>query len=393
MGNEDWRDISHTGPGTLAGRYLRTFWQPVYRTQDLVAGRAMPIRVMSEDYTLFRGASGQVYLVDADCAHRGTQLSVGWVQGEAIRCRYHGWMFDGSGQCVDQPLEDQPFCERIRIRSYPVQEYLGLIFSYLGDGEAPAIKRLPDADRPGYLEAGPPEYWPCNFMTRIDNDSRHVVYTHMESWVRMGAPMRSGPSNLVAEETEYGVRTYAPPKPGQVQRYTYFHMPNINQVRSPRIEGTLEDARNLEADRFFWRVPVDDENCVNFVVDYIPLTPAEAEAYGRRRQEAGEASPAELNALGEQILAGRLRIEDLPADMSIYKLFWIEDYVTQVGQRQRTKDRPEHLGSTDVGVILKRKIWERELKALAEGSPLKQWRSPAGLADTQEKRHFASVNS
>jgi hypothetical protein len=138
-------------------------------------------------------------------------------------------------------------------------------------------------------------------MTRIDNDSRHVVYTHMESWLRMGAPMRSGPSNLRAEETDYGVVTYAPAKPGQVQRFTYFHMPNINQVRSPRIEGTIEDARNLEADRFFWRVPVDDDNCVNFVVDYIPLTPEQAELYRDRRREAGEASPAELNALGEQI--------------------------------------------------------------------------------------------
>jgi 5,5'-dehydrodivanillate O-demethylase len=78
--------------------------------------------------------------------------------------------------------------------------------------------------------------------------------------------------------------------------------------------------------------------------------------------------------------------------MSIYKLFWIEDYVTQVGQRQRGRERPEHLGSTDVGVILKRKIWERELKALAEGKPLKDWVSPAGLAEKQEKRHFASVS-
>jgi 5,5'-dehydrodivanillate O-demethylase len=273
-----------------------------------------------------------------------------------------------------------------------VQEYLGLIFAYLGEGEPPPMRRFPDAERPGYLEAGPPEYWPCNFMTRIDNDSRHVVFTHRESWLRMGAPMGAGPAHLQAEETEYGVRTFGPPRPGHVQRYTFFHMPNINQVRSPRIEGTVEDARNLEADRFFWRVPVDDDNCVNFVVDYIPLGPEEAEAYRQRRQAAPLASPAELNAIGEQILAGKLRIEDLPQDMSIYKTFWIEDYVTQIGQRQREgRERPEHLGNTDVGVALKRAIWQRELRALAEGRPLKEWRSVSGLAETQEKRHFASA--
>ena len=57
-------------------------------------------------------------MVDTACAHRGTQLSVGWVEGENVRCRYHGWMYDGTGQCVEQPLEDRPFCERIRIKSY-----------------------------------------------------------------------------------------------------------------------------------------------------------------------------------------------------------------------------------------------------------------------------------
>src|SRR5688500_11998460 len=170
MTAEHWRDIIHTGPVTLAGRYLRTFWQPIYRVSDLPPGRAMPIRIMSEDFTLYRGEGGAAHLVDAACAHRGTQLSVGWVEGDNVRCRYHGWAYDGSGQCVEQPLEDRPFCERIRITSYPVQEYLGLIFAYLGDGEPAPIKRFPDAERPGYLEAGPPEYWPANYMTRIDND-------------------------------------------------------------------------------------------------------------------------------------------------------------------------------------------------------------------------------
>jgi 5,5'-dehydrodivanillate O-demethylase oxygenase subunit len=394
MASEPWKDITHTGPSTLAGRYLRSFWQPVRRASDLLAGRALPITIMSEDYTLYRGESQQVYLVDTACAHRGTQLSVGWVEGENVRCRYHGWMYDGSGQCVEQPLEDRPFCERIRIRSYPVQERFGLIFAYLGEGEPPPMKSLPDLEREGYVEAGPPEYWPCNFMTRIDNDSRHIIYTHRESFTRAGTFRPGGPAHLQAEETEYGVRTFGPRPAGQPQRSTIFHMPNINQVRSPRIEGTVEDAQNLEADRFFWRVPVDDDNCINFVVDYMPLTPEQAEAYRERRHAQPEASPAELNAYGEAILAGKMTIEELPRDMSIYKTFWIEDYVTQIGQRQtKGRVRPEHLGATDVGVILKRRIWERELRALHEGRPLKEWVSPAGLTELQENRHFMSVGS
>src|SRR6266545_6845813 len=101
----DWSDFVHTGPGTLAGRYLRTFWHPVFRSQDLKPGKTAPIRIMSEDFTLYRGESGTAHAVAFRCAHRGTQLSTGWVEGENIRCRYHGWMYDAGGQCLQQPAE------------------------------------------------------------------------------------------------------------------------------------------------------------------------------------------------------------------------------------------------------------------------------------------------
>ena len=113
----DYRDFVHTGPGTLAGRYMRRFWQPVYRAKDLPAGHAKPIKIMNEEFTLFRGESGKPQVVAFRCAHRGAQLSAGWVEGECIRCMYHGWKYDASGQCVEQPAEEKPFVEKIRIRS------------------------------------------------------------------------------------------------------------------------------------------------------------------------------------------------------------------------------------------------------------------------------------
>src|SRR5262249_53035312 len=134
-GKPDYQDFSHTGPGTLAGRYLRRFWQPVARAEDLPPGRARPIRVMNEDFTLYRGESGTPHVVAPRCAHRGTQLSTGWVEGDCIRCFYHGWKYDASGQCVEMPAEDPTFPPRIKVASYPTQEYLGLIFAYFGDAE------------------------------------------------------------------------------------------------------------------------------------------------------------------------------------------------------------------------------------------------------------------
>ena len=109
MSNKNYKDFVHTGPGTLAGQYMRLFWQPVYRAQDLAPGQAVPIRIMSEDFTLYRGEGGISHLVAFRCAHRGTQLSVGWVEEDCIRCFFYGWKYDGSGQCVEQPVEVQDF--------------------------------------------------------------------------------------------------------------------------------------------------------------------------------------------------------------------------------------------------------------------------------------------
>ncbi len=382
MAEAEYLDFARTGPGTLAGRYLRSFWQPVSRAVDLPAGKAVPVRLMGEDFTLDRGESGDTHLVDFRCAHRGTQLSVGWVEGDCIRCRYHGWMYDGSRQCVEQPGEDEAFASRVRIRSYPTQEYLGLVFAYLGAGEPPPLHRFPDFERPGLIEAGMPEIWPCNYFNRIDNDPSHVPYTHRESQLRTGKEALIGAREVTATETEYGVAS-AVLSPNRPPFYVHFHMPNINQTRSMiRVEGSIEDAQRLFVDRLFWRLPIDDTNCISYIVDMLHLSGEEAEAYKeRRRQAAGQSDGAALNEMSEQILAGKMTIEDSPQDMSMYKLFWVEDYATQVGQGAIPERPAEHLGRGDATVILKRRIWQRELKALAEGAPLKEWTEPAGLAD------------
>jgi nitrite reductase/ring-hydroxylating ferredoxin subunit len=171
----DWTDFVHTGPGTLAGRYLRSFWQPVARSQDLVAGRPQRVRIMSEDFTLYRGQSDQAHLLEARCPHRGTYLSTGWVEDDDLRCFYHGWKFDSTGQCVEQPAEDADFCRKIRIRSYPVEEYLGLVFAYLGEGDPPAMYRFPTWEAPDAgVRNAYPMVWPCNYFQFLENGVDHV---------------------------------------------------------------------------------------------------------------------------------------------------------------------------------------------------------------------------
>ncbi|MDX1486015.1 MAG: Rieske 2Fe-2S domain-containing protein, partial [Alphaproteobacteria bacterium] len=134
-------DLEPVGPGTPAGRYLRLFWQPVMRAKDLAPGRAKPLEILGEKFTIYRGADGAAHVVGYRCPHRGTPLSLGWVEGDGLRCRYHGWKFDCRGQCLEQPNEDRPFAEKVAMPSYPTEEYVGLIFAYLGEGAAPPFPR------------------------------------------------------------------------------------------------------------------------------------------------------------------------------------------------------------------------------------------------------------
>ena len=174
----EFADMEEVGPGTPAGRYLRRFWQPVMRVRDLPKGKAKPIEIMSEKFTIYRGEDGTSHMVAFRCPHRGTQMSLGWVEGNSIRCRYHGWRYEGSGRCVEQPNEDRPFCDKVTLPTYPTREYLGLIFAYLGDGEPPAFRLLPDMDRPGVIVTDPVEVVPCSYWNKLDNDHGHIPWVH-----------------------------------------------------------------------------------------------------------------------------------------------------------------------------------------------------------------------
>jgi 5,5'-dehydrodivanillate O-demethylase oxygenase subunit len=379
----DYSDFTHTGPGTLAGRYLRRFWQPVYRATDLAPGWAKPVRILGEDFTLYRGEGGTPHLVAYRCAHRGTQLSTGWVEGDCIRCFYHGWKYDGSGQCVEMPAEDASFPPKVRIASYPTEEYLGLIFAYLGEGAArapgggaaPALSRFPELeDQVQGVREVYTYTWPCNYFQALENDPFHGDWVHRQSYLDAG---RVGTPQVSCEETEYGYVTHVtrPEATKWPEAHLHFHMPNATHATRTAPELGQDAWREAIA----WRVPVDDEHLVSYGVN---LTHVMGEA--RTRYEERQRARAErvekltpVTELGEAVLRGEFRIEDIPdgrADAG--RLFNLQDYVSQVGQGTITDRQRERLGRADLSVIMLRNLWRRELRALMEGRPLKQWARP-----------------
>ncbi|HEX6512768.1 MAG TPA: Rieske 2Fe-2S domain-containing protein [Chloroflexota bacterium] len=364
-------DFRLTGPGTLGGRYMRMFWHPVYLAADLPPGRAVPIRVMSEDFTLFRGESGRPQVIAPRCAHRGTQLSTGWVEGDCLRCFYHGWKYDASGQCVEMPAEDPSFPPKVRLRSYPTHEYLGLVFAYLGDGEAPPLPRYSTLEEDGVLTAD--SYLRgCNVFNNLESnmDELHVAFVHRTSFA--GTGLNRDLPEISGEETDYGIVKYGTRSDGVV-RVSHFFWPNALYIKgSPDPNDTTG-----WTDHVGWRVPIDDKSHMSFNVDLVHATGEAGERVRHRLAEKKRRAPApdEPTAveLAEAVLRGELHTDDLTHRPDIVN---IQDYVAQAGQGRIAIRDNEHLGRSDVVLIMFRKIFERELRALAEGQPTKRWAMP-----------------
>ena len=370
----DWNDFVHTGPGTLAGNYLRMFWQPIYRSSELPPGRGKPVRIMSQDFALYRGEGGEPHLLDPTCPHRLTRLSTGWVEGDNIRCLYHGWTYAPDGQCIEQPAEPRPFCEKIRVRSYPVREYLGVVWAYLGEGATPDFPTYPELEAEGVIEVQ--RYVrDVNYFQDMENDPAHGAFIH-----RRGRGPKPVPQ-VWADESTWGMTEYTRYEGSDVIRRREYGMPNVRIDKTTPIDDESGWRDTLQV-----YVPIDDEHLVSFRIHLIHVTGAEAERFLARRSAWWAAGGQEHAIdLAYKVLDGDLYIEDLYRLPNAKLVHWatVEDDITQIGQGPIVDRSKERLGQSDVSIILWRKLWVRELRALAEGKPLKEWRRTEDLTTTE----------
>jgi 5,5'-dehydrodivanillate O-demethylase len=300
------------------------------------------------------------------------QLSAGWVEGNSLRCFYHGWKYDASGQCVEQPAEERSFADKVQLRTYPTEEHLGLIFAYLGDGEPPPLPRFPE------FEAGPGMFeWSsyvrrCNYFQNIENsfDNSHVGFVH-----RGHGDAYNGMSDrpiITTTENEWGIAVNVRRVSG-VERTTYFGMPNVYYMYALAEEGERGWIRSI-----MWWVPIDDTSHVNYWVRRLPLVGEAAEEY---KQRAESRQKRRFHGdVADDVLAGREHRLDL--DLTQTHMVNFQDDVAEVGQGAIADREHERLGRQDEGIIFLRKIWSRELRALEEGSPLTGWERPPGMVPT-----------
>jgi 5,5'-dehydrodivanillate O-demethylase oxygenase subunit len=355
-----------SGRDTLAGRYLRSFWQPVFHSADLAPGRATPLRIMNQDFTLYRSEAGAPLLVDARCPHRGAQLSAGWVDGESLRCLYHGWRFGPDGACLEQPAEGSGFRGKVAIGAYPARDYLGLIFAYLGDGAAPEFPCYPEFDgTAGFIEVDS-YYRACNAFQNLENalDMSHVEFVHHDnraSFSGIGSGLQ-----LEAGESAWGV-TYRYTRPDGAVRVQQFGMPNVFYMTALPTDAEIGWQESL-----FWWVPIDDTKHVQFSLHRVPATGPAAVAIRERRERRRAAIDVAHQDVCDRILAGELALSEV--DPERVDLVRLQDDIAQVGQGRIADRDHERLGRGDVGVIAIRKLWHRELTALERGAALTAWR-------------------
>ena len=377
--------LTQVGPGTPMGDLLRRYWQPIGAASEMTDTWTRRVRLFGEDLVLFRDRSGALGLIGEACPHRRASLAYGIPCDEGIRCPYHGWQFDPSGACIDQPNEPagSTFKERVSIAAYPVAELGGLLFAYLGPAPAPLLPRY-DA----YVEAVAIRMLgralvPCNWLQIMENsvDPVHTEWLHgkLHEFVRESKGERFAISahhlQIDFEEFAYGIfkRRLLEGQSEDGDDWRVGHpviFPNILAV------GSADAAQRRHA--FQIRVPVDDTHTMHYWYDvYVPPAGASVPAHLLDRVVAYDVPFQDANGT---FLVDMLDAQDIMA------------WVTQGPIADRSIER---LATADRGVMHYRKMLQRELKRIADGNdPMGVIRNAAANARIEiplerDKHHFS----
>jgi nitrite reductase/ring-hydroxylating ferredoxin subunit len=381
---EQNEQLIRTGPGTLLGDLFRRYWIPALLAQEIAEPDGAPVRVqlLGEKLVAFRDSAGRIGLIEEFCAHRGVSLWFGRNEECGLRCPYHGWKYDVTGQCVDLPseAEETGMRSRIRLKSYPCMELAGVIWTYMGP---PALKPAPPALE--WVQVAPERRFvskrlqESNYLQAIEGgiDSSHVSFLH-------SGALNRDPLFVGSRANEYNLRD---------------RMPHFEVVEYDG--GLLIGARRqADNDRWYWRitpyimpwhtlippraghpigghawVPIDDERCWAWSINYHParaLTERERQAMMDGKGIHVNYVPGTFVPLANK---GNDYLMDRATQKSGVNYSGIEGIAMQDASLQESmgpvQDRTrENLCSTDNGIIMTRRLLLRAAKANREGKPL-----------------------
>lgn len=357
--------LALSSAGSLGGELLRRYWQPVALSSQLL-DLPLPIKVLGEDLVLFRDGNGVPGLLDSRCCHRGSSLVYGKIEKSGLRCCYHGWVFDARGNCLETPCEPAS-TTRARVRQpwYPVLERFGLVFAYMGPAELqpkfPHISLCEGLSQDEVLVAfertcGPNSAHPklagttdYNWWQAYDNfmDPFHVpIIHHMINGPQFVDNLGIIP-NVRFEYASDGVisvqhRTLAD---GKVhQRVSQVIMPNIHCTA-----GITDE--DLGRSNIGWLVPKDDTSYRHFVVMRVKRGGSHLDFLARIGMMDDGWGPDHGRPFMEWDLEDHQR--------------WQTDYIAQKSQGTITLHSEEHLGVTDKGIGMMRRMFKKMAQSVA----------------------------
>ena len=391
---EEDQALTHVGPGTPGGEYLRRYWHPVSLSTNL---KDLPVRVtiLGEELVLFRDGQNRVGLLPLHCSHRGTSLEFATVERRGIRCCYHGWLYDVSGRVLETPGEPatSPLPDRIHHGAYPTREYQGLVFAYLGPpGEQPDFPILDTFAMPGYrLRPNGSRYvTACNWVQLKENamDPAHAVFLHglegtrerLDAYRPSVYPERSLADYFDAQE-EYDAELAAL-RDNYRERIVEWqespvgmisiHTQRVDDLVYVRIADFIPPTMHQFPPTWYrvggeevfraptgiqWVVPVDDTHTVTFGFNFL---------------REGGSSPREATDR-----AHTMRTSDSITRTYEERQRAPGDYEAQESQRPIAVHALEHLGTTDAGVIMARKLVRDGIRAVQRGEAPRQPRTDA----------------
>jgi len=307
MMSQEQNDLmTRTGPNDACGKLMRMYWQPAALVDELTGPRPVKaVKLLGEDLVLFRDDQGRYGLIERHCAHRGADLAFGRLENGGLRCAFHGWLYDTSGQCLETPAEPKgsQLCKGIQQRSYPVVEKSGILFAYLGSGEPPAFPHFDCFVAPDSHTFAFKGMIDCNWLQSLEVgiDPAHTSFLHrffndedpdegygklfrdksIDSEMPMTKIMREFPRpRIEVEETDYGMRVITLREISATKthiRVTNLMFPNAFVIPMSR-EMTISQ----------WHVPIDDERHYWYAIFTSFGAPVDKDEMRRQRLELYE---------------------------------------------------------------------------------------------------------
>ncbi|HEY1920547.1 MAG TPA: aromatic ring-hydroxylating dioxygenase subunit alpha [Streptosporangiaceae bacterium] len=257
---------------------IRNQWYPILLPEDISNTKPTGVRRMGQNLVVWRDIEGNLICQDARCPHKGADLGDGRLRGNSLECRYHGFRYGPQGNCVAVPAlgSDARIPATLKIKNYPVREYVGLIWMWWGDDR----EELPEILVPPEIANDPKLYstlrWtrPVHYSRYIESvlEFYHVTYVHRDHWFNWvdylflyGTLRKFGLDGRSRYLASTKVENSHLEVDGLILRYSFDHVQEDDPANCNHYDVTFAfpSMSHIVSEQFAvtaWFAPIDDEN-------------------------------------------------------------------------------------------------------------------------------------